>query len=88
MTRSISELAFKPVDLSAHWNNRGMTAEHETGAGGFNVWRNSFPAEHLPAPGRSVWVDGVPFLFPPQSSAGDNLRCEGQFINVPTGGYD
>lgn len=88
VTRSISEFAFWPVDLTAYWNNRSITAEHETGAGGVNIWRNSFPAEHLPPPGAHVSVDEVPFLFPRQTSAGDNLRCEGQFIKVSTGSYD
>ncbi|MFF0429667.1 hypothetical protein [Streptomyces sp. NPDC004520] len=60
----------------------------DTKAGEFNVWRNSFAAEYLPAGGSLVHVDGVPFQFPPVCEGPDNVRCDGQFIRVPEGRYD
>lgn len=77
-----------PVDISGHRNNTAVSAATETGAGAFNVWGNSFAAEYLPAGGGLVHVDGVPFAFPPVCTGPDNVRCAGQFIRVPEGGYD
>jgi hypothetical protein len=76
------------VPLDGHLNNVGATSERETGSGSFNVWGNSFAAEHLPPPGPVV-VDGVRFEFP-AAGAGepDNVRCEGQLVAVPPGAYD
>ncbi|GAA2581417.1 hypothetical protein GCM10010411_12500 [Actinomadura fulvescens] len=79
---------FRPVPLTEHWNNRAITTIPDKAAGGFNVWRNSFPAEHLPEPGSRVVVDGVPFAFPEFTPAGDNVRCTGQFLPLPEGRYD
>lgn len=75
--------AFRPVDLAGHLNNRGATGRADTGAGRFNVWRNSFPAEHLPEPGSTLQVGGVPFTLPPPDPAGDNVRCAGQYVELP-----
>jgi hypothetical protein len=33
-------------------------------------------------------VDGVPYEFPPVCSGPDNVRCAGQFVEVPAGRYD
>jgi hypothetical protein len=79
---------FTPVDLTAHWNNRAASTVTEKGAGRFNVWRNSFPSEHLPAAGDRVTVGGVPFDFPEPTEHGDNMRCAGQFVELPPGHYD
>jgi hypothetical protein len=77
-----------PVDISEHRNNTAISAATETWAGAFNVWGNSFAAEYLPAGKSLVHVDGVPFAFPPVGEGSDNVRCAGQFISVPEGGYD
>ncbi|TCO55598.1 hypothetical protein EV192_10719 [Actinocrispum wychmicini] len=79
---------FRPVEITEHWNNRSMSTVDDKGDGRFNVWRNSFPAEHLPRPGERVTVGGVPFDFPPATSAGDNARCAGQFVTLPPGHFD
>ncbi|WP_455402976.1 hypothetical protein [Streptomyces bambusae] len=79
---------YDTVDISGHRNNTAISAATETGAGAFNVWRNSFAAEYLPAGGSLVHVDGVPFEFPPVCEGPDNIRCAGQFIRVPEGRYD
>ncbi len=79
---------YDPVDISGHRNNTAITAATETKAGEFNVWRNSFAAEYLPAGESLVHVAGVPFLFPPVSDGPDNVRCAGQFLTVPAGRYD
>ncbi len=76
------------VDLAEYRNNTGISTAVDTGAGGFNVWGNSFAAEHLPAGGALVEVDGVPFRFPPVGLGPDNVRCAGQFIEVAAGRYD
>jgi hypothetical protein len=79
----------QPLDLSALCNNIGVSAASATETGRFNVWGNSFSAEHLPLPGSAVTVDGVPFLLPPLGSGGpDNVRCEGQVFDVTPGRYD
>lgn len=88
VTLSISELAYRPVDLSAHWNNRAMSTGSEIASGAFNVWRNSFPAGEMPEPGGPIRVEGVPFRFPLGSPTGDNVRCDGQYVTVPAGDYD
>lgn len=76
------------MDLSAYWNNRAVSDTDGLGSGAFNIWRNSFPAEHLPGPGEKLVVGGVPFVFPRPTSAGDNLRCAGQYVPLPDGHYD
>ncbi|MFF6773013.1 hypothetical protein ACFY8W_05550 [Streptomyces sp. NPDC012637] len=77
-----------PVDISGHRNNTAVSAATDTKAGRFNVWGNSFAAEYLPAGGSLVHVAGVPFRFPPVCDGPDNVRCEGQFLEVPEGRYD
>jgi hypothetical protein len=77
-----------PVPLAAHLNNVGATPAGDTARGRFNVWGNSFAAEHLPPPGLLV-VDGVWFDFPAAGTGGsDNVRCESQHVGVPPGAYD
>jgi hypothetical protein len=76
------------VDISGHRNNTAISAATETKAGAFNVWRNSFAAEYLPAGKSIVHVDGVPFEFPPVCDGQDNVRCAGQLIRVSEGRYD
>jgi hypothetical protein len=76
------------VDISGHRNNTAISAATDTKSGAFNVWRNSFSAEYLPAGGSLVHVDGVPFEFPPVCAGPDNVRCAGQFVRVPEGRYD
>ena len=76
------------VPLDGHLNNVGATSSWHTGSGSFNVWGNSFAAEHLPPPGPLV-VDGVRFEFPAVGTGGpDNVRCAGQLVAVPFGAYD
>ena len=76
------------VPLDEHVNNVGATSRRGTGTGAFNVWGNSFAAEHLPPPGPVV-VDGVRFELPAVGSGEpDNVRCEGQLVAVPFGVYD
>lgn len=80
---------FHAVRLAAHRNNRAISTAADTRAGAFNVWGNSFAAEHLPAGDTPVLVGGVPYDFPPVGSPGpDNVRCDGQFIALPAGRYD
>jgi hypothetical protein len=77
-----------PVPLEEHLNNVGATSSRNTGSGAFNVWGNSFAAEHLPPPG-PIAVDGVEFDFPAVGGdEPDNVRCEGQLVDVPAGAYD
>jgi hypothetical protein len=76
------------VPLDEHLNNVGATSARDTGRGAFNVWGNSFAAEHLPLPGPVV-VDGVRFDLPAAGPGEpDNVRCEGQLVEVPAGAYD
>jgi hypothetical protein len=77
-----------PVDISGHRDNTAISSATDTQAGGFNVWGNSFAAEYLPAGDSLVQVAGVPFCFPPVCDGPDNIRCAGQFVEVPVGSYD
>lgn len=77
------------VDLSAHVNNTGITRPDDLGGGAFNIWSNTYPAEHLPPrTGGVLAVGGVPFRFPLADRGPDNVRCAGQQVAVPTGRYD
>ncbi|WP_256105078.1 hypothetical protein [Streptomyces sp. ODS05-4] len=77
------------LDLSAVFDNIGASRAAATSTGAFNVWRNSFSAEHLPEPGTTVTVDEVPFLVPPFGTGGpDNVRCAGQLLEVEPDRYD
>lgn len=79
---------FRSVELSAYRNNTGITHRSSLPEGRFNIWRNSFPAEELPVGAMTV-VNGVPFQFPPvEAGEPDNVRCEGQHIDLPAGRYD
>ncbi|MEV0681655.1 hypothetical protein AB0I60_34545 [Actinosynnema sp. NPDC050436] len=77
-----------PIDLGPLLNNTGATDETDLGSGALNVWKNSLPAAELPAAGLFRHT-GVPFLFP-ETGPGrpDNVRCEGQRVDLPAGRYD
>jgi hypothetical protein len=81
-------LELTPLGLEGHLNNVGLTFDDRLHVGLFNVWRNSFPASHVPT-GREIDVDGIPFLLPVKvDGRPDNVRCEGQLLAVPPGRYD
>jgi hypothetical protein len=77
-----------PVDISGLRDNIAISSASATGVGAFNVWGNSFAAEYLPAGGSLVHAGGVPFRFPPVCAGPDNVRCAGQFVEVPEDRYD
>lgn len=80
---------FRTVQLHAYADCIGIEPSRRPGAGGFNIWRNTFPAEELPAGGSMVIVGGVPFRFPPADGRrGDNIRCREQRIALPAGRLD
>jgi hypothetical protein len=82
------QTTFRPVDLTPYADCVGIASRQALGAGGFNIWRNTFPAEDLPG-GGELRVAGVPFRFP--SSDGvrpDNIRCRGQLIELDDGRVD
>jgi len=80
---------FESLDLQPYFDNDAISTAANPGDGAFNVWGNSFAAEHLPASGAHVVVDGVPFVFPPkQDGLRNNLRCAGQVIPVPPAHVD
>jgi hypothetical protein len=86
--RLAAAVDFTVLPLEAHLNNVGLTAADGLDAGLFNVWRNSFPAQHVPM-GEELEVDGVPFRLPRKvGGRADNVRCEGQLLTVPPGRYD
>lgn len=76
------------VDLGSHRNNVAISTASHTAHGQFNVWGNSFAAELFHRKS-DVIVDGIPFELPQSGGEGpDNVRCEGQVIDVPPGHYD
>jgi hypothetical protein len=79
---------FLPVDITAWMNNVGITSADALAEGAFNIWGNTFPAEELPAPGSWLRSGATVFAFPRRGAGGDNIRCSGQRITLPIGGYD
>ena len=85
---------FSVIDISAHCNNCGISTASRLEAGQFNVWGNSFPAEHLPSAGEALQVANIPFTLAGSGAASypnrasDNIRCAGQYIPLPVGKYD
>jgi hypothetical protein len=75
------------VDLSAHFDNTGLTRSDGLSGGAFSIWSNTFPAEELPD-GPTIELGGLPFRFPGRGPGGDNMRCAAQLIEVPPGRYD
>ncbi len=69
-------------------NNRATTSVSDLGLGRLNAWGNSFPADELPEPGAVIEVAGIPFVWPNAHPDGDNVRSEGQVIDLPAGRYD
>ncbi|MGE5828837.1 MAG: hypothetical protein ACM30G_10835 [Micromonosporaceae bacterium] len=78
------------IDLLSYLDDTGITAADDLGGGSFNIWSNTFPAEHLPPVDAAglVEVEAVPFRFPAKTGGPDNLRCDGRLIGVPVGRYD
>jgi hypothetical protein len=86
--RSVA-LTQRSVDLRPYLNNVGVTTIAETGAGHFNVWRNSYAAEDLPDQDEWTVVEAVTFQLSNLGSAEpDNVRCDRQYIPVPAGHFD
>lgn len=80
---------FVLLDLSAHFNNDGISYAHNRTDGCFNVWGNTFPAETLPPSLSMVEIAGVPFRFPSKEDGQrNNLSCCGQMLEVPPDIYD
>jgi len=77
-----------PVDITAWMNNVGITSANCLAEGALNIWGNTFPAEELPAPGSWLRGRATVFAFPRRGVNGDNVRCTGQRIALPVGGYD
>lgn len=85
---SAPALTGRHVALAAALNNVASTPASRTSQGAFNVWRNSFAAEELPS-GSTVLVDGLSFQVHHLSDQQpDNVRCDGQLLDVPAGRYD
>jgi hypothetical protein len=79
---------FRLIGIDDLLNNRATTTVADLGRGRLNAWGNSFPAEELPTPGSLVEVAGIPFVWANADADGDNVRCEGQVIDIPPGQYD
>jgi hypothetical protein len=78
------------LELRPHLDNIGITRADDLAGGAFNIWSNTFPAEHLPPVDADgcVEVGGLPFRFPATGCGPDNVRCAGQHVAVPAGRYD
>lgn len=81
--------AYVLIELSTSFNNDSISYATNSADGGFNVWKNSFPAEELPSSHSIVDVAGVPFCFPPKEDGQYNtVVCCGQKLDIPPGLYD
>lgn len=84
----VSPPEFCLVDIDDLLNNRAATSTTELDLGRMNVWGNSFPARELPESGALIEVAGIPFRWANVRPDGDNVRCEGQVVDIPPGQYD
>lgn len=76
-------------DLGETFNNTAISRAGHTDVAGLNIWRNSYPAEEMPAGGELVTVGGVPFRFPASGeNRHDNVICLGQMLKLSPGLYD
>lgn len=77
------------LDLSALFNNDGISYASNLRDGGFNVWNNTFPAEELPASHSVVKVKSIPFRMPPKEDGQlNNIVCQRQRVDLPPNQYD
>ncbi|MGH6689157.1 MAG: hypothetical protein ACREF4_00530 [Gammaproteobacteria bacterium] len=75
---------FACVDLTAFFNNDGISSAPNPADGAFNIRGNTFPAEELPPGGTLCAFHGIPFRFPPtDDGARNNVACVGQDITFP-----
>ncbi|MEU6715300.1 Tat pathway signal sequence domain protein [Nonomuraea sp. NPDC046802] len=76
-----------PVDLSAHFDNDGVSTHETMTDGDFDGSGYTYPAEELPAAGPFVH-DGLNFVLPAYGDgAANNVTAQGQTITVPAGAY-
>ncbi|MEV0847685.1 glycoside hydrolase N-terminal domain-containing protein [Streptomyces sp. NPDC049954] len=76
-----------PVDISASFDNDGISTAADPGAGDFDGAGYSYPAEQLPTPGAFASA-GVSFTFPgAEDGRDDNLQARGQTLELPGGQY-
>lgn len=89
VTETLPEQAmYRLVELTPYANCVGIEPAMRPGAGAFNIWSNTFPAEELPSTGTAT-VGGVPFRFPrADGRRPDNVRCRGQVVALPPGRAD
>lgn len=84
-----SEGRFVLLDLEPIYNWDSISYASNLPDGEFNVWKNAFPAEELPASDSVVEIDGIPFRFPSKEDGRmNNVRCDGERLEVPPGRYD
>ena len=84
-----NKLTYQILDLTAYFNNDGISFDTDRTDGDFSGFGATYPAEDLPASNSRVLCHGVPFLFPGKSDGLDNnVALEGQHISVPADLYD
>lgn len=77
------------VELRPWFESVGFTARDRLADGAFNIWGNTLPVEDLSGPDPFLHAAGAWFAFPRFAPDGsDHLRCAGQLVPVPPGGYD
>jgi hypothetical protein len=84
-----AEEPFVLLDLEPLFNWDSISYASNLPDGTFNVWKNSFPAEELPASDSLVEVAGVPFRFPSKEDGRlNNIRCAGERLELACARYD
>ncbi len=77
------------LDLTAYFNNDGISCDADRTDGDFTGLGNTYPEEDLPASNSVLVCDGVVFRFPDKKDGLNNNIClEGQCIPVPEDRYD
>ena len=75
-----------PLDLSPHVNNAGTAPAGRPATGGLDGMGTAFCAESLPAPGATIFSEGIPFVLAGRNPGSkDNIACEAQEIPLPSG---
>ncbi|SEG25317.1 hypothetical protein SAMN05444920_102350 [Nonomuraea solani] len=76
-----------PVDLSAHFDNDGVSAHEAMTDGNVDGSGYTYPAEELP-PAGPLAHEGLSFVFPAYGGGAlNNVTGQGQRIDVPAGTY-
>lgn len=72
---------FVLVEITEYFNADGISYDSKRDDGAYGV--SALPAEELPVSGEVVYIDNVPFIFPPKEDGlKNNIECFNQRIKL------